>query len=263
MTTDPNHDVLREQMALYAIGALDGPERASVDAHVKQCAECAAELATFAPVGAALAQLAPQHDPPAALRAKILAAGGATAQPRRSAGAFAFAPWLAAAAMLVVTAGLGLNVARLRDRVRSLELQLRDALARVDDGERRMAVVLREAQAPLAVLTAPDLRRIDLAGQPPAPLASARAFWSRTRGLVLTGSNLPPLPPGRIYQLWFLRAQTPVSAGLLAPEQDGQLRAVLNTRPDIPDPDVLAVTLEPAGGVPAPTGQIYLVGAAH
>src|SRR5439155_17974612 len=115
----------------------------------------------------------------------------------------ALAPWLAAAAMFVLTASLGLYVGQLREQVRRLERQLRDAMARVDDGERRVAIALREAanaRAPLGVLTAPDLRRIDLAGQKVAPSASARAYWSRSRGIVLTRKNLPALPPGRIYQ---------------------------------------------------------------
>jgi hypothetical protein len=119
---------------------------------------------------------------------------------------------------------------------------------------------LAEAQAPLAVLTAPDVRMITLAGQAAAPSASARAYWSRSRGLLMTGDNLPPLPPGRIYQLWFVRGQTPVSAGLLQPDAAGALRTVLNTPRDIVDPQVLAVTQEPAGGLPAPSGQMYLVG---
>jgi anti-sigma-K factor RskA len=269
MTTDANHDGLRELVAPYAIGALAAPERAAFEAHVRQCAECAAELAAFLPVSSALAQLVPQRDPPPALRARILAAAGATpaaTRTRTASAAFAVAPWLAAAAMLALTAGLAVYVGELRERVRSLELQLREALVRVDDGERRIAVALRtaaDAQAPLVVLTAADLRRIDLAGQPVAPAASARAFWSRSRGLVLTGSNLPPLPPGRIYQLWFVSARAPVSAGLIAPDNNGQVRTVLNTPADLPDPVALAVTLEPEGGVPAPTGDKYLVGLAH
>ena len=266
MTTDANHDVLREQVALYAIGALAAPERAAAEAHLRRCDECAAELKTLLPVASALAQLAPQHDAPAALRATILnAARLESPSPRASASR---APWMAAAAMFVVTAGLGMYVAQLRDHVRRLELQLREALVRVDDGQRRVAVALRDAanaQAPLAILTAPDLRRIDLAGQRVAPSASARAFWSRSRGLVLTGANLPSLPAGRIYQLWFVPAGAgaPVSAGLVKPDETGRLTAVLNTPADVPEPAAFALTLEPDGGVPAPTGAMYLVGAAH
>jgi anti-sigma-K factor RskA len=260
MTTGADHDALREQVALYAIGVLSATERAAVEAHLEICVECAAELSASLPVSAALAQIVTQHDPPASLRAAILA-DARRASPTRSAPAWI--PWLAAAAMLVVTAGLTFYVGDLRRQVNRLEAELREALVRVDDGERRVAVALREAQAPLPVLTAPDVRMINLAGQPAAPSASARAYWSRSRGLVMTGANLPPLPPGRTYQLWFIRAQTPVSAGLLQPDTNGQLRAVLNTPADLPDPDVLAVTQEPAGGLPAPTGQMFLAGAAH
>jgi anti-sigma-K factor RskA len=261
MTTDANHDALREQVALYAIGALDAAGRAAVEAHLHTCAECAAELAASLPVGAALAQIVPQHDPPASLRAAILADARRRAASTRATPAWL--PWLAAAAMLLVTVGLAFSVGDLRRQVRQLQAQLADALVRVQDSEQRVAIAVRDAQAPLTVLTAPDLRMIALAGQTPAPAASARAYWSRSRGLLLTGDRLPPLRAGRTYQLWFIRAQTPVSAGLLAPDANGQLRTVLATPADLPDPDALAVSEEPAGGVPAPTGQILLVGRAN
>src|SRR5262249_19323092 len=112
-----------------------------------------------------------------------------------------------------------------------------------------------------AVLAAPDLARIDLAGQPVAPAASARAFWSRSQGLVLTASNLPALPRDRVYQLWVLTGQpAPLSAGLLKPDNQGRVTAAFPMPSDIPTPVSVAVTLEPDGGVPAPTGEKYLVG---
>jgi len=117
MTTDADHDVLREQVALYAIDALSGPERAAVEAHLRECDECAAELKTLLPVTGALAQLVPQHDPPAALRATILAAARRESRARRTPAALA--PWLAAAAMFVLTAGLGLYVGQLREQARA------------------------------------------------------------------------------------------------------------------------------------------------
>ena len=103
--------------------------------------------------------------------------------------------------------------------------------------------------------------RIDLTGQPNAPAARARAFWSRSRGLVFTASSLPSLPAGRVYQLWVLTAAgPPISAGLLQPDQTGALTAAFQTPPDIPPPTQLAVSDEPAGGVPAPTGTIWVAG---
>jgi anti-sigma-K factor RskA len=115
-------------------------------------------------------------------------------------------------------------------------------------------------QSAMGVLAAPDLVRIDLAGQGPAPQASARALWSRARGMVFTAANLPPLPAGRVYQVWVVTAQAPVSAGLLTPDPEGTGQSFFNTAPDIPPPAAVAVSIEPEGGVPAPTGEIYLVG---
>ena len=148
-----------------------------------------------------------------------------------------------------------------------LESRLREATLRADAGERQVAEVRRtafEAESQVAVLAAPDLARIDLAGQPAAPGASARAFWSRSRGLVFTASNLPAPPPGRAYQLWVLTAQpAPISAGMLRPDAGGRVHARFDTPSDLPRPIAMAVTLEPEGGVPAPTGDKYLVGLAN
>jgi hypothetical protein len=117
-----------------------------------------------------------------------------------------------------------------------------------------------QAQATTAVLAAPDLARIDLQGQPVAPDARARALWSRSRGLVFTAANLPPVPAGKAYQVWVVTAQAPISAGLLTPDSSGVGTQYYMTPVDIAPPVAVAVTLEPAGGVPAPTGERYLVG---
>ena len=267
-TGETDHDALREQLPVYAIGALTGAERAVVESHVRGCTACAAELSRFAPVVGALAQIVPQHDPPAALRTRVLASAGGRviAMPARRP-LTAWAPWLAAAAMLVVAVGAGGYAGRLREQVRQLEAELRDARARVDDGERRVnvaLVALADAQKPLAIMTAPDVRQIDLAGQRVAPRAAARTFWSPSRGVVLMAANLPALSPGRTYQLWFVTpAQAKVSIGLVKPDANGRVTTVVSNAANLPDPAALAVTDEPDGGVPQPTGQMYLVGAAH
>jgi anti-sigma-K factor RskA len=155
----------------------------------------------------------------------------------------------------------------LRSRVSTLESELRQATLRASASDGQLAEARRtafQAQSSVAVLAAPDLARIDLAGQPAAPRASARAYWSRSRGLVFIALNLPAPPPGRTYQLWVLTAQpAPISAGLMKPDADGRVSAIFETPQDLPKPVAVAVTLEPEGGVPAPTGDKYLVGLAN
>lgn len=215
------------------------------------------------PILQGLGQAVPQVDPPLALRARVLeSVAGRAVRPAPARPAV----WqFATAASLAAAVGLGLYTSQLRGRITVLEDELRDTRVRANAAEQRVADAQRTAagaQVSLAVLTAPDVARIDLAGQPPvAPQASARAFWSRSRGMVFTASNLPPLPAGRVYQLWVVTKEpAPLSAGLLTPDAQGGVNETFPTPPDIPQPVALAVTIEPAGGVPAPTGEKYLIG---
>jgi anti-sigma-K factor RskA len=173
--------------------------------------------------------------------------------------------WLAAAAALIVAIGTGMYALQLRNRVEEAEARAFAAgrevteMRRVLDQSQEQTRTLR-MQA--AVLIAPDMARVDLAGQQPAPKAAARAFWSRSRGMVFAATSLPQLPAGKVYQLWVVaNGVNPISAGLLTPDAQGQVNAHFVTSPDMPAPVALAVTLEPEGGVPQPTGEKVLIGA--
>ena len=50
---------------------------------------------------------------------------------------------------------------------------------------------------------------------------------------------------------------------MLTLDANGRVNARFDTPPDLPRPVAMAVTLEPEGGVPAPTGDKYLVGLAN
>jgi anti-sigma-K factor RskA len=268
--TPTDHGEMRDLAGAYVLGAVADAERAAFETHLATCAECQGDVRSLAPVANALAQAVPEHEPSPALRARVLNSVGAVAS-RETAGrstdvqpSRVLLPWLAAAASLAVAITFWAQAATLRTRVGALEAQLRDATERAIVSERQMADARRtasEAQAQVAVLAAPDLRRIDLAGQQAAPEASGRAFWSRSRGLVFTASNLPALPPGRTYQLWVLTSQpAPLSAGVFKPDQNGRVTAVFETPLDLPTPTGMAATIEPEGGVPAPTGAMFLMG---
>ena len=106
-------------------------------------------------------------------------------------------------------------------------------------------------------------RVIQLAGQEAAPRASANVFLdpSQRRAFVFF-HGLPPNAQDKSYQLWIIRADQvkPQSAGVFNVDAGGNASLVVQNLPVDTMIKALAVTLEPRGGVPAPTGQKYLVG---
>lgn len=76
-------------------------------------------------------------------------------------------------------------------------------------------------------------------------------------------ANLPAAPDDKDYQLWMIVDSTPVSAGLF--QASSSLNNLFYRISDVAIPDespvqAFAVTIEPKGGVPAPTGDMYLLG---
>ena len=287
--TDAEHDVLREASGLYVLDMLDDDERAAFEAHLISCETCAAEVRSLRSVSEALPYAATQVDPPASLRVRILAAAGApeATAPSTAQTVVPFAPkpkpstsnatvseervphsrafwagWLSAAAMLLVASGAGIYAANLKLQLDDVELRLVDAVMKLQASEMQVANASAEVTAVrtnLALLSAPDVQDLKLSGKAPAADATGRAFVSRTRGLLFAASNLPQLPGDRTYQLWFLTRGAPVSAGIVKPDPQGNITAAFDALPDAPVPTGFAVSVEPEGGVPAPTGAIYLV----
>jgi len=215
--SDANREQLRELASLHALGVLSKDERAELAAAIAGDPELAAEVRELEDTAGALGSAAPQIDPPARLRAKVLAVagieadaggaapGGASVTPFRSAaapaaargGSRALPGWLAAAAALVLASGLGLWALQLRTSLEAMNARVEKAEQDVVDMRRTLGQAeehTRVLQAHNNVLFAPDTLRVDLAGQPVAPGATARAFMSRQTGMVFTASNLPKLP---------------------------------------------------------------------
>ena len=286
--SDANREQLRELASLHALGVLSDEERAELAKAMAADAELAAEVRQLEDTAGALGGVVAQVDPPARLRARVLAVAGidaedASATPAPSAigdrgavvrgadasargrgGSRGVAGWLAAAAALVLASGLGLWALQLRTSLDAVNARVERAEAEVVRIQRTLDLSqqqTRTLEARNEVLFAPDMQRVDLAGQPVAPASTARAFVSRHSGLAFAANQLPALPADKVYQLWVIpQGQSPVSAGLLAPDGSGHATLFFPMPADMPPAAVIAVTVEPAGGVPAPTGDKALVG---
>ena len=261
-----DHAAFLDLAAPYALGVLAGDERDAFVSHLATCAICRQEVASLARVVEALPQTLDQAPLPPALRARVLAvatapaaAGSMPLTPPR-AGASPWVGWLAAAATVAAVAFGALAWISRTENAR-LRQQLTLAQEREATLDRQIAALQSSAASAAqtaAVLRAADLGRVDLAGQTGAPQASGRILWSASQGVVFVATNLPPLPPGRVYQLWVV-ADKPLSAGVVVPDAAGHL-TVISTEPVTVRPKAFAVTLEPEGGRPAPTSPPLLAG---
>ena len=87
-------------------------------------------------------------------------------------------------------------------------------------------------------------------------------FWDRqANAWTFVAHNLPRLAAGRTYQLWLVtKGANKISAGTFAPSARGDalVRATYALARD--SLAAVAVTEEPAGGVPQPTGSMLISG---
>ena len=73
--------------------------------------------------------------------------------------------------------------------------------------------------------------------------------------------GLTPLEAGKTYQVWLIQGETPVSAGLLKVDANGQGVLVVSSETPIGSFDALGISVEPEQGSPQPTGDIVVLSA--
>ena len=148
-----------------------------------------------------------------------------------------------------------------RRAITTTENSNREVVAARQDADRQIGEARQLAQRAETVgviLTAPDLIRFNLTSAETNG-SSAQLLWSRTRGLVLSGSRLPAAPPESTYQLWLVTSTQSVGAGLFVPDDAGRATLVVDAPPRVPGRVVgAAVTIEPSGGRPTPSGRTLL-----
>jgi hypothetical protein len=143
----------------------------------------------------------------------------------------------AAAVVALLLGGWGLSLQRqLSDSDQQFAL-VRQAIAAASD-----------PSSSVATLTATDA----------APGASGMVVLPASGTGYLMVQGLPALEGGQVYQAWYLAGGVPTSAGLMDPPASGI--TVMGGLEPIAGTDTIALTVEPAGGVPQPTGEVVVAG---
>lgn len=232
-------DELRSEYLHFALGLLKEPEKSELSAHLARgCEACTSGIREARQLAHGIGASVEGPGPSRALRERILAAAGGASEPRwhwRTA-------WLTGAAVMASAAGVLLYQNHQQDRALSL---LSDQLQR---GQAETASL----RAALDLLRAPETREVTFG--PGAP-ARGRVFYGPS-SVLLIAANLPAPPAGKTYEMWIIpKGGKPASAGLFASNQAGAALHFYNSAGPLPPGATVAVTLEIAAGVDAPTSQ--------
>ena len=138
---------------------------------------------------------------------------------------------------------------------------LKAQIARIHTEMMTLRKKLAETEDVTELIASPGTQFINLSGVDPHPHAFGKVVVDPIRGsAVLYVYQLPQPPDCMEYQLWVLREGKPTSAGVFKVGNDGSTVLKLN---ELSNPESIAsfsVTIEPTGGLPTPTGMMYLTG---
>jgi anti-sigma-K factor RskA len=257
------HEQFADDLSLYALGALDGPERQTLEAHLEECASCRRELELLRGDLSLMALTTTGPKPPARARQRLMTAIAAeprlpaqpVATPRSWWTAFGWPAlqWAAAVALIAVCIGLLRQNSTLQRDLASVRAQFNDQSSQ-----------LEQVNQTVATLLDPEATKIELVavGNKPQPRGKA-IYQRRNRNLIFFASNLPPLPAEKIYELWLFPANggAPIAAGLFKPDTRGSATVVNPPLPAGVEAKNFVVTLEPeSGSHEAPRGTPVIVG---
>ena len=244
-----------ELLSLAALGIPLGDEAAEYERLLEEgCPVCDDLLPELREAAASLAAVAPLRRARTSLRADVIAALGPARSPARPSAPAGWAFAAAAAALFVIVA---LDDARLRRGREELRAANSDLAQRIEAS--RSDLARRDLRA--RVMESDDVRMLFLGGHGPQPGARAKVFWSPAakRG-VLVAANLEPLPADRQYQLWVFVDGKPVDAGVFDVNPSGKTLFESKDLSAVRTAENFAVTVEPRGGLPQPSGPIVLLG---
>lgn len=270
--TESSHHSYDGLAGLYSVGGLTKVEREQFEQHLETCGACVNTVTKLLPVTHKLLQVAPPLELPRELRQRIIGATD-TVSPRKEGKPVTVksvatrqrlsAPYqIVAIVFLIAAAALGWYAATQTTRSQQLRANLEATTLQIEVANLDAATARQttaEMRGFAEILVATDVASIDLKGQPDAPDASGRVFFSETEGILIVASKLPPLPPSQIYQIWFVVPPNPIGVGFARVDAEG--RAFVKVEPtDGQLPIAVALTLEPESGVAEPSGAVYLLG---
>ena len=251
------HERYAEDLALYALDALRGEERARVDEHMAECAACRRELEQLRGDTALLALSTAGPRPPQRARRRLLDAVAREPRVPRLVETslrgswWGMLGWAAAAAVVIFAVSLW--------RENSL---LKETLAGASSQAAKSAREMEELRRIAAPILEPEAQRVTLVAAKAPPQPQGKVFYLRNRSsLVLLANNLPALPARKAYELWLIPTSgAPIAAGVFKPDAQGSASVVNPPLPTGTEAKAFAITVENEAGSATPTMPIVMMG---
>ncbi|HKH58674.1 MAG TPA: anti-sigma factor [Rubrobacter sp.] len=233
-----NNERFEDLKDAYVLGTLPEEERLSFEDYLAAHPERQAEVDELGAVAGLLAFSPQEQEPSPELRSRVIEVVEAEAEPRsvreRSVSArigdyLSFRSLALGAAALLVVGLLAWNVL-LQSQVQDLQGQVEEAQA-----QQSQTIKLQGAWAEQG--------------------ANAEVASIDKNQIILVAENMPSVPEDKTCQIWVISNDVPKPSGLFQP--DGNMTATPITN-SITKADVIAVTVERAGGSKKPTSAPVL-----
>ena len=269
-----NRENFEELCSGYVLNALEPEERQEFEAMLENASDEEREL--YQEMQSAANQMAfsvESNQAPGVVRERILeqvrteegeneitSAGGAVSNGDESnnfdRGTFAIA---ASFALLLVTLSLVFYSFNLSTEISNQEEVIEEQQARISELQND----IQRKEELLSILESREVDLVMMSGMEVNPSGYGKVIWdSESNRALLQVSNLPAVPSDKDYQLWIIKNNKPVSAGVFAvndPQKDSFFK-IEEMAAGEQAADAFAITMEPKGGMPQPTGDMYLMG---
>ena len=229
-----------ELAGVYVLGALTATEADSVRRHVATCPDQHAEIVELGGVLPALAAAIEPRPAPASLKRRVMADWRTAHSQPRGHLLSRWAGWSTAAAVVLIVAVVGVW-----------------ALGAWSETQ-RMQQRANDMSDAIAAMSSPESDVAMLHGMDGTADASGFAAFPSSGGGYVVIVGLQPPPTGMTYQAWYMGGGHAQSAGMASVGDDGYL--LLSDMQPMDGMDTVAVTMEPDGGSPEPTGEPVVMG---
>ena len=167
---------------------------------------------------------------------------------------------VAASILFVLTSiGLVMYSTNLWEKVQNKEAMISQQQTIIE----RLESEVQRKEELLTILEARDVDLVMMEGLADmSPNGYGKVVWDKEGGnALLQVANIPSVPIDKDYQLWFIVNGQPISAGVFAVDDSGsdnffKIEQLQSSATE----GAFAITMEPKGGVPQPTGDMYLLG---